>query len=74
VEAVVEREPIWVSEEAQLVLEQMLEDQFGMFNTTTRVLVPFLIYPHRIPAAANGVYGYKPTFGILPLLKYATAN
>ncbi|KAL1882488.1 hypothetical protein Plec18167_002904 [Paecilomyces lecythidis] len=28
----------------------------------------------RIPAAANGVYGYKPSFGILPMLKYAASN
>lgn len=25
----------------------------------------------RIPAAANGVYGYKPTFGIIPMIGYS---
>ncbi|KAL2421626.1 Amidase [Exophiala dermatitidis] len=28
----------------------------------------------RIPAAANGVYGYKPSFGILPLIGYAASG
>ncbi|PSN60431.1 amidase [Corynespora cassiicola Philippines] len=28
----------------------------------------------RIPAAANGVYGFKPSFGLLPLLAYANSN
>jgi amidase len=25
----------------------------------------------RIPAAANGVYGYKPTFGVIPMIGYS---
>lgn len=28
----------------------------------------------RIPAAANGTYGFKPSFGILPMLGYAASN
>ncbi|EXJ93190.1 hypothetical protein A1O3_01747 [Capronia epimyces CBS 606.96] len=28
----------------------------------------------RIPAAANGVYGYKPSFGILPMIGYAASG
>lgn len=28
----------------------------------------------RIPAACNGVYGYKPSFGVLPLLNYANST
>ncbi|KIV82211.1 hypothetical protein PV11_04338 [Exophiala sideris] len=28
----------------------------------------------RIPAACNGVYGYKPSFGLLPMLKYANST
>ncbi|KAK2605765.1 hypothetical protein N8I77_008579 [Diaporthe amygdali] len=28
----------------------------------------------RIPAAANGIYGYKPSFGILPMLGYAASG
>ncbi|KAH8598268.1 amidase [Bisporella sp. PMI_857] len=28
----------------------------------------------RIPAAANGTYGFKPSFGILPMIGYAPAN
>ncbi|KAH8671430.1 amidase [Xylariales sp. PMI_506] len=28
----------------------------------------------RIPAAANGVYGYKPTFGIIPMLGYSLSG
>ncbi|KAF2812645.1 amidase [Mytilinidion resinicola] len=28
----------------------------------------------RIPAAANGVYGFKPSFGLLPMLGYANSN
>lgn len=27
-----------------------------------------------IPAAANGVYGYKPSFGILPMIAYAASG
>ncbi|KAK5189683.1 hypothetical protein LTR99_006217 [Exophiala xenobiotica] len=28
----------------------------------------------RIPAAANGVYGYKPSFGVLPMIGYAASG
>ncbi|KAF2242516.1 amidase [Trematosphaeria pertusa] len=28
----------------------------------------------RIPAAANGIYGFKPSYGMLPLLGYANSN
>jgi amidase len=28
----------------------------------------------RIPAAANGVYGFKPSYGLLPMLGYANSN
>ncbi|KIX03615.1 uncharacterized protein Z518_07168 [Rhinocladiella mackenziei CBS 650.93] len=28
----------------------------------------------RIPSAANGVYGYKPSFGILPMIGYAASG
>lgn len=28
----------------------------------------------RIPAAANGTYGYKPSFGLLPMIGYANSN
>lgn len=28
----------------------------------------------RIPAAANGIYGYKPSFGVLPMLGYAASG
>ena len=28
----------------------------------------------RIPAAANGVYGYKPSFGILPMIGYSASG
>lgn len=31
-------------------------------------------YDIRIPAAANGVYGYKPSFGVIPMLRYAASN
>lgn len=27
-----------------------------------------------VPAAANGIYGFKPSFGILPMLGYAASN
>lgn len=30
-----------------------------------------MLTAHSIPAAANGVYGYKPTFGILPMIGYS---
>ncbi|KUI64807.1 hypothetical protein VM1G_01246 [Cytospora mali] len=28
----------------------------------------------RVPAAANGMYGYKPSFGVLPMLGYAASS
>ncbi|ROW04950.1 hypothetical protein VPNG_07002 [Cytospora leucostoma] len=28
----------------------------------------------RVPAAANGIYGYKPSFGVLPMLGYAASS
>lgn len=28
----------------------------------------------RVPCALNGCYGYKPSYGLLPLLKYAPSN
>ncbi|KAI9746634.1 MAG: hypothetical protein M1818_000348 [Claussenomyces sp. TS43310] len=28
----------------------------------------------RIPSAANGIYGYKPSFGVLPMLGFAPSN